>query len=509
MVSRLWRYLLSLLSGLINFAFPRPKRGEPFAIKPYLQLGESAKRGNSETYKLIWHSEYQLSDWQVEQSGNDGKSWSSAVVLPESRRVKLPYVGEVWQHQALLTGLSPGRAFHYRFSFDGKLVFTAGSQALKTAAQSFRTIVVGDVGDGSNDSKAVAAQMFLQHPELMVIAGDIVYERGRIEEYIERFFPVYNNDLAHSSAGAPILRSILCVGAAGNHDMGIPSRENVSDPAIWKDLGGFFEFWSQPGNGPGPDWGSRNAANRIDEPAIFRRGKEEFYRVTNFSFDNGNAHWLILDGNMYMDWSDSALRQWVEKDLSAASESTWKFVVFHQPPFTCDLKYINEQRMRLLCQIFERHGVDVVFSGHCHLYERTFPLRYVVHPREDGKPLSPEGKVDGRYTLDQKWDGSAAMSPEGVIYITTGSGGKHLGKDHIVEHFNLPAWTAKLVDDRRSFTLLQGEGTRLLLQQLGVNGEVLDSFVLDKSKARQAAGDDGSPASSQGGAGGSSITGPG
>ena len=55
--------------------------------------------------------------------------------------------------------------------------------------------------------------------------------------------------------------------------------------------------------------------------------------MANFSFDYGNAHWVVLDSNPYADWTDSALREWVERDLARAKGATWKFVAFHHPGF--------------------------------------------------------------------------------------------------------------------------------------------------------------------------------
>ena len=46
--------------------------------------------------------------------------------------------------------------------------------------------------------------------------------------------------------------------------------------------------------------------------------------MTNFSFDYGNAHYLVLDANAYMDWTDEKLRAWLEEDLKTASQATWR-----------------------------------------------------------------------------------------------------------------------------------------------------------------------------------------
>ena len=87
--------------------------------------------------------------------------------------------------------------------------------------------------------------------------------------------------------------------------------------------------------------------------------------------------------------------------------------------------------MRLLAPTFEAGKVDVVFSGHVHNYQRSYPLRFVPDKNStllvsnDRKTL--RGRVvNGRWTLDKTFDGRSDTTPEGVIYVVTGAGGQHL-----------------------------------------------------------------------------------
>ena len=50
--------------------------------------------------------------------------------------------------------------------------------------------------------------------------------------------------------------------------------------------------------------------------------------MANYSFDYGNSHWTFLDSNVYVDWSDVYLRNWLARDLAAAKDATWKFGSF-------------------------------------------------------------------------------------------------------------------------------------------------------------------------------------
>ena len=125
--------------------------------------------------------------------------------------------------------------------------------------------------------------------------------------------------------------------------------------------------------------------------------------MANFSFDYGNAHWTVLDSNPYVDWTDPELRAWVERDLAAAKDATWRFVAFHHPPFNSSRAHFGDQRMRVLVDLFEAGRVDVVWSGHVHNYQRTFPLTFAADRGPDGKPVRMRGPdprpMDARHDL--------------------------------------------------------------------------------------------------------------
>jgi 3',5'-cyclic AMP phosphodiesterase CpdA len=75
---------------------------------------------------------------------------------------------------------------------------------------------------------------------------------------------------------------------------------------------------------------------------------------------------------------------WLEKEL-ANSDATWKFVCHHHPPYSSDENdYGNlwktnqgnhgDLRARELVPLYEKYGVDIVWNGHIHSYERTWRL---------------------------------------------------------------------------------------------------------------------------------------
>src|SRR5262249_42456333 len=119
-----------------------------------------------------------------------------------------------------------------------------------------------------------------------------------------------------------------------------------------------------------------------------------FPRMANYSLDYGNAHWTVLDANATVDWTDPELRDWVAKDLASAKGAAWRFVCFHQPGFSSSKKHFDEQYMRVLSPVFEAGKVDLVFSGHVHNYQRSYPMTFVPSGQNGAKPVKgPDGKL--------------------------------------------------------------------------------------------------------------------
>src|SRR5215469_4049269 len=412
---------------------------DPFLEKPYLQLGDRPALSSSESLMLIWHTGNVPEKWEVEVRTSRDSAWRSAGAV-ESQVVSAP-AGEpaiagkngakkdapaspaIAPHivyRARLTNLVPGEEFHYRVLKAGTRVFDATARARKSNGQAFRFAHFGDCGQGTPSENAIAYQAYLAKPDFIFIPGDIVYGSGRISEYRTKFFPNYNADEPSSANGAPLLRSVPFIAAPGNHDTALANYQRFPDALA------YFLYWDQPLNGPVPPADAAKTVHTLTSET----GKAEFLsaagprypRMANFSFDYGNSHWTVLDANTYMDWNSPALREWLTKDLAAAQSATWRFVGFHQPGFNSSHEHFPEQHMRPLSPIFEAGHVDIVFSGHVHNYQRSFPLTFTP----DGSPVGPKGEVAGQWRLDKSFSDGAGAKPRGVIYIVSGGGGASL-----------------------------------------------------------------------------------
>ncbi len=225
-----------------------------------------------------------------------------------------------------------------------------------------------------------------------------------------------------------------------------------------------------------------------NKKAFLDAAGKAFPRMANFSFDYGDVHWTVIDSNATVDWTNRELREWVERDLAAARGATWRFVSFHHPGFNSSKTHFDEQYMRILASIFEDGKVDVVFSGHVHNYQRSFPLRFAPAKEHNASPaIGKDGQrpkqrhVDGKWTLDKTFNGQTDTTPEGVIYLVTGAGGQHL---YNPEQQDDPAswqeFTYKHVSKVFSLTVVDVDGPTLTIRQMTPDGEEVDHFVVTK-----------------------------
>ncbi len=433
----------------------------PFVAKPYLQLGRMPA---DPTYMdVVWHSADAEAVWTVE-TRSPGGAWSKGV-NPTYRRIGVPTIEPHRVYRAEVKHLAPGKTFEYRVLRDGQPLFSSTGTARKAAGQPYRLGIFGDIAADKDPQKKVAYQLSKAKPDAVMVMGDIVYSRGRITEYRHHFFDCYNGEVASPETGAPLTRSILFIGAPGNHDTATTDLEKFPDAQA------YFYYWSQPLNGPTIAPAGANAAKITGPPANIQALKdsagEQFPRMANFSFDYGNAHWTILDSNPFVDWSDVELREWLKNDLASAKDATWRFIGFHHPGFNSAIKHQEEKQMRKVADLFEEYKVDVVFSGHVHNYQRSFPVKW-------------ETKTS-MWTLDKKFDGASQTRPNGVIYIVTGAGGAGVYNPEQQDYPDTwSKFTDKFVSKVNSFSQVDVDGRRFEFRQISDTGTVVDHFVITK-----------------------------
>ena len=278
-------------------------------------------------------------------------------------------------HAVPITGLQPGTRYFYRLLTNGVEVQAASASIYFTTlmdpsdpADLFFT-VVGDWGQASSAETDVANLQDADDPPMIVTVGDNAYTNGTQSDWDNNALAYYVNPM----------RRALFMPILGNHDV------NSSGPANWFNSVE-IKMFQLPRNAP--------------------PGQEERY----FSFDDGDAHFIALDANSP---GDPTQRAWLANDL-ATTTRRWKFVFLHQTPYSCANGVAsigsNATVRTNWGPLFEYYGVDIVFDGHDHIYERSIPLDDFADA--DGTP-----GTDGRTTL----------------YVMTGGGGSTLDDAAMVD----------------------------------------------------------------------------
>src|SRR5262249_15875374 len=88
----------------------------------------------------------------------------------------------------------------------------------------------------------------------------------------------------------------------------------------------------------------------------------------HYSFDQGNARFVALNSNRP---SDQVQKKWFETAFNDAGDK-WRIVFFHHPLYSSGIH--GAEGRDVIRPAFEdplvKNSVNVVFSGHDHLYER-------------------------------------------------------------------------------------------------------------------------------------------
>ncbi len=300
-------------------------------------------------------------------------------------------------HLVRVTGLAPDTAYRYTVLADGgALGPDAGFRTAPApgATTPFTFAVWGDSGCACAAQAAVAAAIAQSRPDLLLHVGDLIYQTGQASGYDPQFFAVYSPTLATAPV-YPVL---------GNHDM-------VTDS--------------------GAPW----------QQVFYLPGDAGAHATRYYSFTWGNVHFLALDSEAPYD-PTSAQYAWLLQDLEspAAQTATWRIAYFHQPPYSSGYGHGSTLALREAWgPLFERFGVDLVFSGHEHNYERTTPRR----------------------------DYAAVGGTHAVTYVVTGGGGQTLYP------LGRQAWTAAAAMVHH-FVRVQVVGPHLTLDAIDLTGQVFD-----------------------------------
>ncbi len=475
-MSRRYLVLFLLLSVFSSFA-------QQILVPPYLQPGNAPTLSKEEKV-IVWQTDSVQGSFTVEYAHG---SSLEGVEKHSSTRVSsqvLEFPGRKTHiHRAHLSGLDFDTQYTYRVSTGSRIITTA-TFTTRTKHPVVRFVAMGDVGTASPQQRAVAYQIHKVKPQFVLVTGDLAYNNGLEREYRVRFFPPYLTPVASLERGAPLMQSIPFYLFAGNHDF------YGADLGKYPDGLAIFYYSDSPLNGPNTQF-ETEVSGPPDRVKAFKKATDgRFPKMNNYSFEDGNVHITVVDANSYINPLDPALVDWMKHDIGS-SKADWKMITYHHPGFNSSKAHYDYQQMRLLSPLLEELAVDLVITSHVHNYQRTKPLKFApkMNKARDKYIVSEEGRVDGKFTLDEKFDGVTHTDADGIIYVVSGCGGAQLydpamsNKPETWKHEPAENWvpyTVKLISDKHSFTLVETNGKQLVLKQIDLNGELLDEIKITK-----------------------------
>ncbi len=381
----------------------------PYLLPVYIAEGPMLQQATADAVSVVWFTS-RPATCELELDAPDGKR-----VVPAAAQER--------RHVARLERFPAGAALRYRIRSEGALLVEATLRTGKPRAEPFSFIVFGDSGRGTSAQFRLARDMYALKPDFVLHSGDLVYPGGERYHYAGRFFRPYEALLAE----VPFWPSL------GNHDANEPS---YGQP--------FVDVFELPTNGP------------AGLPA-----------ERNYWFDSGPARIVVFDSNL----KESELRERVApwlRDVLSEPAPHWRFVVFHHPPYTIGSHKPDLGIQRIIVPLLEQAGVDIVFNGHDHMYQRTHAMR-------DGKRLEIAAGDGGRDA------GATSAAGAGVVYVISGAGGARLYD--LMPREQWPDYFATANNQVHSFTHVRIAGDTLELRQIGLGGVALDEWSFRKPRA--------------------------
>jgi 3',5'-cyclic AMP phosphodiesterase CpdA len=264
----------------------------------------------------------------------------------------------------------------------GALVKPSSIVAVESPKSAVRFAVIGDWGTGDEDEFGLAKRIVTHHREtaldFVLTTGDNIYPNGSGRHFRKKFEEPFADLLKDRVSFYAVL---------GNHDVEDGRQDQL-------------------------------------EYSLFNMDRQNYY---TFGRGNGLVDFFMLDTTA----CERTQLTWLEYSLRT-SKAKWKIALFHTPIYSSGKKHGSHSKLcKLLEPLFVHYRVNVVFSGHDHIYERTFPqqgIQYFVtgaggKTRRGGVDLSSPIRAasydeDNHFLLvelDDKEVGFKAISEQGVV----------------------------------------------------------------------------------------------
>ena len=236
-------------------------------------------------------------------------------------------------HKVLLTELTPGTTYTYKVG-NGTVWSDEGTFTTDDGDDKVEFVVISDIQASSLENFEMGANVLNKALELNPDA-DLIANLGD-----------FTNDSTneewdfYDEAMQEINLSITLAPVAGNHD-GL---------GVWHWFDNMFNLDTSE---------SVQCLNGV-----------------NYSFDYGNVHVAVLNTNDLLSITDAQIT-WLKNDMNSTA-CDWKIVLMHKSPYTLgkDGKWPDALYLKgALGEALDECNVDMVMSGHDHMYLRTKALK--------------------------------------------------------------------------------------------------------------------------------------
>jgi hypothetical protein len=355
------------------------------------------------------------------------------------------------EHEVFVQGLLPDTRYHYAIASSSETFAQGETCTFHTAPTNTRPVhvwVIGDSGTKTEDAADVRdAYMRAYGPsntDLWLMLGDNAYESGTDDEYQAAVFEMYPD----------ILSRVMLWPTLGNHDATLPGSPGEFP---------YLDIFTLPRNG---------------EAGGIPSGTEKYY-----SFDYANIHFICLDSQSSDRATNGPMLTWLREDLAETTKD-WIVAFWHHPPYSkgthnSDIEgQMVEMRERAL-PVLEGFGVDLVLAGHSHVYERSYLLDGHYGPTNSLQPAMVLDATLGHGDEEPYRKPASGLGVhQGAVYTVCGCSGE--GGPNSFFYGRHPAM-AKSLSGFGSL-ILRFDGLRLDVEFLRPNGDIDDSFTIDKSQ---------------------------
>ncbi|GAB2568876.1 metallophosphoesterase [Spirosoma areae] len=406
---------------------------------PYLQMGTTSRM------TIRWSTEA-LSKGQIRY---DTIATNLTVNNPQAQLATEPAL--VSDHQVMLTNLVPNKKYYYVVEVAGPPVMQLEGSAtaaslhyfytapLPGTAKKTRIWALGDFGTNNSRQDSVIAsfkaykqQQAIDYVDLWLWMGDNAYDWGLDEQYRDNVFKKTLNGI--DGRYDWMFRQTPFYAAPGNHDY----QNNV--------LGGGLRYEPHPIH-------YYDIVNNFTE-APDGGGGVPSHREEYYSFNYNNIHIVSLDSYGFESGQGTQIFAangpqvtWLKQDLAAAQVNpaiNWIIVYWHHAPYTRG-SYNSDTEPELMnirnnfLPILEQYKVDLVMTGHSHVYERSRLMKGNYGPSVEAPTdtfkinvhnpfLAGNAQSSGKYDESANscfyYKSSASTKNEGIIYVVNGAGGR-------------------------------------------------------------------------------------